>query len=428
MADAAHPASTPASSSTRAKKRSRQKTNQQKRAYAHDALIAFEHNRTFANAFRAWLAHVEETLSPEEHRSAAKFTRAMRSFSSKSSGEPDYTETERISADTLARWVDDLAWSLNVKFTLDENAGKLKTPTARIGNNFRSLIHFLASIHAFTQSDVSYLLDECRALADDLNRTARVNRIMEEYAIYVQEAYFDTGRTVDETYYGEYEVERIAGRRILVLRRYDPDDDSDTSSTSLRSFTTYFPAPLVQIVKRGDTLTLQICHLEQNKAWVPYMYSGFTPSREDAGTSTPTERQIRASSGRSGDDPTAVLQSTLMRLEMSPRRRSENSPSPGSGRHGARSRTPQRVGSGHRPPPPQAPGFDFTFDEAKFTDEYFRAWDGDIDSDEDFSDLVRPPDPALDDEPDSPASGDGSSSSEPCVNLYHALRERHMHS
>ena len=30
-------------------------------------------------------------------------------------GEPDYPETVRISAETLARWVDDLAWSLNGK-------------------------------------------------------------------------------------------------------------------------------------------------------------------------------------------------------------------------------------------------------------------------------------------------------------------------
>lgn len=30
-----------------------------------------------------------------------------------SSGEPDYPETARISAETLASWVDSLAWSLN---------------------------------------------------------------------------------------------------------------------------------------------------------------------------------------------------------------------------------------------------------------------------------------------------------------------------
>lgn len=81
----------------------------------------------------------------------------------------------------------------------------------------------MAYTHGFSQNDVSYLLDECKALEEDLTRTGRINRIMEEYAVYIQEAYFDTGRTVDETYYGEYEVERISKRRILVLRRYDPD-------------------------------------------------------------------------------------------------------------------------------------------------------------------------------------------------------------
>lgn len=99
----------------------------------------------------------------------------------------------------------------------------LKTPTSRIGDNFRSLIQFLSSTQEFSHNDIIYLLEECKSLEDDLRRTARVNRIMEEYAIYIQEAYFDTGRTVDETYYGEYEVERISARRILVLRRYDPE-------------------------------------------------------------------------------------------------------------------------------------------------------------------------------------------------------------
>ncbi|THH06219.1 hypothetical protein EW145_g4242 [Phellinidium pouzarii] len=390
MADAPRPSSASAStspSSSRVKKRLRQKTNQQKRALAHDSLIAFHENPSFGNAFRAWLAHIEETLPPQEYRSAFKFTRALRSFSSRGSGEPDYPETSRISADTLAQWVDDLAWSLN---------------------------------------------GECiNSLEEDLDRTARVNRIMEEYAWYIQEAYFDTGRTVDETYHGEYEVERINGQRILVLRRYDPDgtfarctteisadivhalsQEADTDSTTLRSYTTYFPAPLVDHVRRGDTLTLQICHLEQSKIWVPYMYSGFTPSREDGGTATPTERQARATAGRPGADPTAVLQSSLMRLDLSGRQRSVDRV----GRH-PRSRTPQRAGTASaHVAPPQVPGFDFNFDESKFTEPYFHAWDGDIDTDEDFADIVRPPD----EEQHSPGSGSDSG-----INLYNTLRGRH---
>ena len=164
-------------------------------------------------------------------------------------GIPDYPETERISADALAQWVDGLSWSLNgkyslflsplllklplfssyvcakilVKFVLDENAVKKRTPTSRIGTNYRSLVIFLARNHELSESDMTYLLDECKVLEEDLSRTARVNRIMEAYVWYVQEEYFDKRRTVDETYYGEYEVERISGPRLLVLRRYDPD-------------------------------------------------------------------------------------------------------------------------------------------------------------------------------------------------------------
>lgn len=106
---------------------------------------------------------------------------------------------------------------------MKENAENLRTPTSRIGTNFRSLISFLAKANTFTHADFSYLLTECKALEEDLDRTTRVNRIMEQYAWYVQEAYFDVGRTVDETYRGEYEVERVSGPRLLVLREYNPE-------------------------------------------------------------------------------------------------------------------------------------------------------------------------------------------------------------
>ena len=126
-----------------------------------------------------------------------------------------------------------------------------------------------------------------------------------------------------------------------------------------------------------------------------------------------------------------MLQSSLMRLDISPRRRSDNSPGPG--RHGARSRTPQRTWSGHQPTQLQTPGFEFTFDESKFTEDYFRAWDGDIDSDEDFADLVRPPDFDEETASASPVGSSGDGSGEGggdggcgTVNLYHAIRERHM--
>ena len=114
---------------------------------------------------------------------------------------------------------------LAAKYTMNENAGQLRTPTSRIGPNFRGLILFLGQVNTqvISQSDFTYLLNECNALEEDLGRTARINRVMVEYAVYVQEAYFDTGRTVDETYHGEYEVERIEGRRTIVLRRYDPE-------------------------------------------------------------------------------------------------------------------------------------------------------------------------------------------------------------
>ena len=74
----------------------------------------------------------------------------------------------------------------------------------------------------FSQEDFAYLLDASASLTEDLERTARVNRIMEAYTEYILDAYFGAGGTVDESYWGEYEVENIRGRRTLVLRKFDP--------------------------------------------------------------------------------------------------------------------------------------------------------------------------------------------------------------
>jgi len=295
---------------------------------------------------------------------------------------------------------------LSVKFTLKENAANLRTPTSRIGVNFRSLINFLVRACLFSQHDFTYLLDSCRSLEEDLNRTARVNRIMELYVVYIQEAYFDTGRTVDESYWGEYEVERVSGRRTIVLRNYDADE-SGAGSSSTRTFQVHFPSPLVNVVKRGDTMTLQICHLEQGGVWVPYMYSGFTPTRDDGGAATPTERQTR--SPRRYSDDAEALQASLARMDISSPRSSVSR----SWRN--RSRTPQRRHSSATQPHNRTPQFDFNFDESRFTDAYFRAWEGDIDTDEDVGELVSAPG----------AEGSVRGASSSGVNLYYALKERH---
>lgn len=138
------------------------------------------------------------------------------------------------------------------------------------------------------------MLEICAGLEEDLARTARINRIMELYVVYVQEAYFDAGRTVDESFWGEYVVDGSSGRRTVVLRNYDEDgeigscvwrahpnfrlttvnvESDDDGSSASRAFQVHFPSPLVDVVKKGDTLTLQLCHLEQGGVWVPYMYS-----------------------------------------------------------------------------------------------------------------------------------------------------------
>lgn len=386
-----------------------------------------------------------------------------------------------------------------------EDAKNARTPTSCIGKNFRSLILFLAKANRFTHADFSYLLTECKALEEDLDRTARVNRIMEWYTWYVQEAYFDVGRTVDETYRGEYEVERISGTRLLVLQEYSPEGtchhrpcfqlisstvvsvltqslgDTDMGDVPLRSFTTYFPVPLVQRMRRGDVLALQICHLEQNGVWVPYMYScvvplsllplaysilkhptargaswlirklfilyfymfirqfsGFTPCRDDGGTVTPTERQARVAAPATAGvrsygavderDAASALSQSFRRLDLTSRQRSVDRVG---GRQATRSRTPQRssimglptVGTGataavdvagmSQSASASSPGagLDFNFNELEYTDGYFADWEGDIDTDEDFGDVLRSPD-----------EGEGSESG---VNLYGALRERH---
>lgn len=106
---------------------------------------------------------------------------------------------------------------------MSDNISELKTHTSHIGRNFRCFLQFLSGTNLFLHSDTRYLFEECNVLELDLERTARINRIMEEYTWYVQEAYFDSGRIVDETYDGEYEVESVCERRVLILRRYESE-------------------------------------------------------------------------------------------------------------------------------------------------------------------------------------------------------------
>lgn len=116
--------------------------------------------------------------------------------------------------------------------------------------------------------------------------------------------------------------------------------------------------------------------------------SGFTPARDDGGAATPTERRDQSRLGMIDDPETmAELQSTLQRLELSQNRRRTTSH-----REERRSLTPQRPRSLSSPQvQPETPTFEgeFEFDESRFTEAYFRAWDGDIDSDEDFSELLH---------------------------------------
>lgn len=120
---------------------------------------------------------------------------------------------------------------------------------------------------------------------------------------------------------------------------------------------------------------------------------------------------MRSSSTQMTEDAVSTLQQSLRRLDILSRSGSSDRDS--KSRRGARTRTESALRL-----PPQMPGFDFNFDESKYTDAYFRSWDGDIDTDEDFNDIVRPPN----EEPEERGIRGGNSSG---VNLYHALKERH---
>ena len=102
----------------------------------------------------------------------------------------------------------------------DPNA---KTSTGCIGANFRSFIDFLSMQSIVGQEDINYLLDSCRELEGDLERTTRINRLVSEYIDHIQEEYFDRGHTVDKSYLGEYEVVRVRPG-VLVLRKFISDE------------------------------------------------------------------------------------------------------------------------------------------------------------------------------------------------------------
>lgn len=99
--------------------------------------------------------------------------------------------------------------------------------------------------------------------------------------------------------------------------------------------------------------------------------SGFTPTRED-GEETPREPRTLTNNTNSnhrhfGADPISVLQRRLSVVDLSPARvnRQAEHDSDGSDED-------------------EGPAND-GFDEDQFTDEYFQAWEGDIDSDDEWA-------------------------------------------
>ena len=97
--------------------------------------------------------------------------------------------------------------------------GRHRSNTSRIGHNFRSFVNFLSAQGLFGQNDLVYLLEACESFRVDLDRTAKVNRIMEEYVSHVQESIYSERYRVDSSQWCEYEVERISSRRLVFLRR-----------------------------------------------------------------------------------------------------------------------------------------------------------------------------------------------------------------
>ena len=94
-----------------------------------------------------------------------------------------------------------------------------KSTTSRIAINFRSFIHFLDRQSIVNQRDIAYLQEACHTLEDDLCRTTKINRIMEEYTAFVHETYVDADYIPDEPSWDEYEVYKVSRRRVLRLRK-----------------------------------------------------------------------------------------------------------------------------------------------------------------------------------------------------------------
>lgn len=229
-----------------------------------------------------------------------------------SEGPSNPAEHQAISIDSLLRNVEKFAWSLNGEFrlkvfvfagyysilksiknlvetTLRGDGGRPRSSTSRIAYNFRSFLMFIAGQGLFTQPDMAYLLEACEGIRQDLDRTAKVNRIMEEYVSHVQENHYNVHYPADRVYWCEYEVEKVSSRKLIFLHKIGAEEGELTCgfvvlyfdrNLTLRlsdyrntSCLTRIPTILSSIIRVGDIFTVQLFYMEDKKVWVPYMYS-----------------------------------------------------------------------------------------------------------------------------------------------------------
>lgn len=368
------------------KARKKQRQRQKKKAAPPDqfdnpdspvaqALQHLERSPTVANGFRAWLIFLHHTSTPLIHRSAANFARVFQIECIRASGRPSICETQLLTARFLEFSISEFAGC----FILDKN---IENPSkiARISSNLCCFTWFLGKHGILPVNDVQMLHDLCSDIGHDMIRSARAERVGEAYSSYVRETYEDSG-TLEEAedislFNGGFEVAFVGGRFCL-LTDFGESGLNHTAFRKIDPVKVRFPLPLTRQLKQGDHIHLEIRRMKKSAIWLPTECFGVYPdSGEDDGNPSSTETAIPVGESKSGTRSELSLAASLSRINLNsePAAKASSSEVRGSASYKAMLR--------------EQASKDLTpdgFDEDKFTDGYFSAFEVDIgDEDQGF--------------------------------------------
>ncbi|GLB39263.1 hypothetical protein LshimejAT787_0604250 [Lyophyllum shimeji] len=227
-------------------------------------------NPTFGNAFRAWLAHAETTLSPREFQSAKNFSRAFRIWYDKYWGKDCQEDFEGAGLD-----ISSIPFICCTKFAPDmqlincdpvEERLDPKTKTTYIAKNCRLMANFLIRLGLIGGSDISRAARYC-AVLEEQNRCRRALWLLYKYEIYFlrqlggrERPYALSSEELD----GDFRVTHV-GTQCVIVRACPTLGRKKSQSGPLK---VQIPPVLAALLKAGDDMSASLRKAAGADFWV----------------------------------------------------------------------------------------------------------------------------------------------------------------